>query len=73
MEKLIQPEDRSRQNNLRIDGVEKTSNKTWDICEKKVQNIVENKLRITTEIEFDRCHRTVKLKRKWVQAKSNCF
>ena len=63
MEKLIELEDRSRRNNLRTDGVEETPNETWNICEKKVQDIVENKLGITTEIEFDRCHRTGKFKK----------
>ena len=36
MGKLIELEDRSRRNNLRIDGVEETPNETWDICEGKV-------------------------------------
>ena len=58
--KLIELEDRSRRNNLRINGVEETPNETWDICEGKVQDIVKNKLGITAEIEFDRCHRTGK-------------
>ena len=62
-EKLIELEDRSRQNDLQIDGVEETPNETWDICEGKVQDIVKNKLGITTEIEFDRCHRTGKFKK----------
>ena len=31
-----------------------------ETCEKKVQDIVENKLGITAEIEFNRCHRTGK-------------
>ena len=31
-----------------------------ETCEKKVQDIVENKLGITAEIEFKRCHRTGK-------------
>ena len=61
--KLIELEDRSRRNNLRIDGVEETPNETWDICERKVQDIVKNKLGITAEIEFDRCHRTGKFKK----------
>ena len=43
MEKLTELEDRSRRDNLRIDGVEETPNETWDICEKKVHDIVENK------------------------------
>ena len=63
MGKLIELEDRSRRNNLRIDGVEETLNETWDICEGKVQDIVKNKLGITAEIEFDRCHPTGKFKK----------
>ena len=63
MGKLIELEDRSRRNNLRIDGVEETPNETWDICEGKVQDIVKNKLGITAEIEFDHCHRTGKFKK----------
>ena len=63
MGKLIELEDRSRRNNLRIDGVEETPNETWDIFEGKVQDIVKNKLGITAEIGFDRCHRTGKFKK----------
>ena len=29
--KLIEMEDKSRQNNLRIDGVEETPSETWDV------------------------------------------
>ena len=63
MGKLIELEDRSRQNSLLIPGVEETPNETWDICEKKVYDIVENKLRIITEIEFEHYHRTGKFKK----------
>ena len=38
-------------------------NDLLDICEKKLQNNIRNKLGITTEIEFDRCHRTDTFKR----------
>ena len=31
--KLIELEDRSRQNNLRSDGLTKEPNETWDDCE----------------------------------------
>ena len=33
--KLIELEDRSRRNNLRIDGIKEEPNKTWEACEKK--------------------------------------
>ena len=62
-EKLIELEDRSRQDNLRIDGVEETPNETWDICEEKVQSIIKEELGITAEIELDHCHRTGKFKK----------
>ena len=62
-EKLIELEDRSRQKNLRIDGVEETPNETWDICEEKVQSIIKGELGITAEIELDHCHRTGKFKK----------
>ena len=39
--------------------MEETLNETWDIYEKKVHGIVENKLGVTNDIEFNRCHRTV--------------
>ena len=62
-EKLIELEDRSRQNNLRINGVEETPNETWDICEEKVQSIVKEELGIIAEIEMNRFHCNGKLKR----------
>ena len=39
-EKLIELEDRSRRNNLRIDGLIENKNKTWDDCEKKAQEVL---------------------------------
>ena len=33
--KLVELEDRSRRNNLRIDGTKEEPNKTWEACEKK--------------------------------------
>ena len=36
--KLVELEDRSRRNNLRIDGIKEEPNKTWEACEKKSQN-----------------------------------
>ena len=33
--KLIKLEDRSRRNNLRIDGIWEEPNETWEACEKK--------------------------------------
>ena len=55
--KLIELEDRSRRNNLRIDGIDEKPNKTWDECEARVQELVKVNLGITDAIEFERCHR----------------
>ena len=38
--KLIELEDRSRRNKLRIDGINEEPNETWDVCGKKIPNII---------------------------------
>ena len=60
--KLIELEDRSRRNNLRIDGIEEIPNETWEDCEIKIQELIKNKLKINEHIEIDRCHRLLKKK-----------
>ena len=54
--KLIELKDRSRRNNLRIDGVEETPNETWEDCQIKIQELIKNKLKINECIEIGRCH-----------------
>ena len=54
--KLIELEDRSRRNNLRIDGIDEKPNKTWDECESPVQELIDVNLDLTDTIEFERCH-----------------
>ena len=49
--KLTKLEDRSRRNNLRIDGIEETPNETWEDCEIKMQELIKNKLKINEHIE----------------------
>ena len=63
--KLIELENRSRRNNLRIDGIDKKPNETWDECEARVQELREVNLGITDTIEFERCHR--------ISAQTNSF
>ena len=63
MEKLTELEDRSRRNNVRIDGIPETPNETWKNCEEEVRKIIRNKLNITDDIEIDRCHRMGKFQR----------
>ena len=55
--KLTELKDRSRRNNLRFDGLTEDPNETWDDCERKVQDVLLNKLNIEGNIEIDRCHR----------------
>ena len=56
MEKLIELEDRSRRNNVWIDGIPETTNETWENCEEEVKKIIRNKLDITDDIKIDRYH-----------------
>ena len=55
--KLIDLEDRSWRNNLRFDGLTEDPNETWDDCERKVQDVLLNKLNIEGNIEINWCHR----------------
>ena len=41
--KLVDLEDRSGRNNLRIDGIAEGANENWDQCEEQLQNVVEEK------------------------------
>ena len=58
--KVIELEDRSRRNNLRIDGIVETDNDSWESCEKQSQKIIKEKLEIEKNIKIDRCHRAGK-------------
>ena len=58
--KLIELDDRSRWNDLCIDGIEETPNKTWEDCEIKIQELIKKKLKIKEYIEIDRCDRILK-------------
>ena len=44
--KLIELEDRSRRNNLQIDGIKE-----------EIQNTLADKLEIKSDVEIDRCHK----------------
>ena len=46
MEKLIELEDISRRNNLRIDGISEVSHETWEMCEDSVKDLIKTKLEI---------------------------
>ena len=57
-QKLIELEDRSRRNNLRIDGIPESYKETWDDCENKVQDLFNNKLGIGNVV-IERAHRVL--------------
>ena len=43
--KIVELEDRSRRNNLPIDGITEKENETWDECEQEVQSLIKDKLK----------------------------
>ena len=55
-EKLREMEDRSRRNNLRIDGVNESENESWKDTEQKTLEIFENRLGLKN-IVIERAHR----------------
>ena len=57
-QKLIDLEDRSRRNNLRVDGILETPGETWEDCEEKLQQVFQEKLDLECPIEIERAHRT---------------
>ena len=46
--KLVDLEDRSRRNNLRINGIKEGKNETWEECEESVNCFLEEKLDMDT-------------------------
>ncbi|XP_065665549.1 uncharacterized protein LOC136086975 [Hydra vulgaris] len=55
--KLREIEDRSRRNNLRIDGLKESENENWNKTELKVQKFFEDLLGLKS-IKIERAHRT---------------
>ncbi|XP_065677024.1 uncharacterized protein LOC136092554 [Hydra vulgaris] len=55
--KLREIEDRSRRNNLRIDGLKENDNESWSNSEEKVLKLFEESLGLK-EIKIERAHRT---------------
>ena len=62
-EKLRTMEDRSRRNNIRVDGVPESENETWDNSLEKVQQIIKNRLAIKDNIVIERARRGGAVKR----------
>ena len=59
--KIVELEDRSRRNNLRIDGITEKENETWDECVQEVQSLIKDKLGIAGNIVIERAHRSVRI------------
>ena len=56
--KLVDLEDRSRRNNLRINEIKEGKNETWEECEERVNCFLEEKLDMdTSNIWIERAHR----------------
>ena len=54
--KLTELEDRSRTNNIRIDGIVEEPWETWEECERKVQRLLSEELDINNVV-IERAHR----------------
>ena len=52
LDKLTELEDRSCQNNLRIDEIKETKGETWNDCKEKVQDMFGQKLGKITNLNY---------------------
>ena len=68
-EKLRIQEDRSRRNNVRVDGIEEDENETWENTENKLRSFLYDKLEITDGLYMERAHRV--RRREGVKFNSN--
>ena len=57
-QKLIDLEDKSRRNNLRVDGILETSGETGKGCEEKMQQVFQEKLSLECRTEIAQAHET---------------
>ncbi|XP_065654505.1 uncharacterized protein LOC136081140 [Hydra vulgaris] len=55
--KALDLENRSRRNNLRIDGIYEKPNENWTECENVVKKMFKNQLKIKNDIVIERAHR----------------
>ena len=56
-DKLVDLEDRSRRNNLRIGGIKEKQNETWEDCKKQLDTLFKESLGTEDEIVIERAHR----------------
>ena len=55
--KIIDLEDRSRRNNLRVDGIKERPNETWENCKKELDTLFKEGLGIEDEVVIERANR----------------
>ena len=67
-EKLTELEGRLQRNNPCIHGLTENTNMTWDDSEKKVQEVLQDKLNIQDNLELDCCQHMGKQRRSRSQA-----
>ena len=60
--KLVDREDCSRRNNLRIDGIKEKVGESWEDCEAEVEKHFREKLDIEDKSIIERAHREEKQK-----------
>ena len=58
--KIVELKDRSRRNNLLVDGITEKENETWDECEQEVQSLIKDKLGIAGNTIIEQAHRIKK-------------
>ena len=56
-DKLIDLKDRSRRNNLRVDGIKERPNETWEDCGNELHTLFKVSLGIEDEVVIEREHR----------------
>ena len=57
-DKINDLENRSRRNNIRIDGIPEDPKETWEQTEEKLKKVLHEKLNIDEDIKIERAHRT---------------
>ena len=62
--KLVDLEDRSRRNNLRIDGIKEKVRESWQDCEAEVEKLFREKLDIEDKIIIERAQKAKNKKQK---------
>ena len=61
--KLVELEDRSRRNNIRIDRIKEHNKESWEECERRVHSMLKERLDIVN-VEIERAHRAGRKKQK---------